>query len=210
MTDKVIIAAFDFDCTITTRDTFLPFLSRAFGTRRVQAAFLKLGFEGLKVLLGYSGRDRFKERLVDELFLGESVNRLTALGEQYADDISKWVRPSARKRIDWHQAQGHRLIMVSASLDLYLECVAAKLGFHDLLCRRLSKNHMQFDGKLRERNCRGPEKVRQLELLLGSLDQYEIYSYGDSAGDKDLLEVSTHPHWQPFTKGGEFTESVTK
>lgn len=198
MTDKTTIAAFDFDGTITTRDTFVPFLIMAFGMRRVQTAFLKLVFEGINVLLGNSSRDRFKERIVAELFRGDSVDRLTAVGKQHCLEILNWIRPSARERIEWHRTQGHRLIIVSASLDLYLIPVAAELGFNDLLCTRLSKKHLLFDGKLQGLNCRGPEKVRQLECLLGSLDQYEIHAYGDSIGDQEMLAVATYSYYQNF------------
>ena len=197
---RKVVAAFDFDVTITTRDTFVPFLNRAFGRERVRMAFLRLAPEAAKVVVGLSDRDRFKDRLVRALFLGDSVLRLREAGREHAHEILHWVRPAARQKIDWHKARGDRLVMVSASLDLYLEPVAAALGFDDLLCTSPSVGHMVFDGGLVGKNCRGPEKVTRLRRLLGHPSEYELHAYGDSAGDREMLDVADHPNYRVFEK----------
>lgn len=201
---KKTVAAFDFDVTITTKDTFVPFLVLAFGRLRVYQAFLWLALDGFMVLFKIESRDRFKELIVNALFKGQSVDRLKNIGQEHARKIKNLVRPSALHRISWHKERGHRLVMVSASLDLYLEPIAAELGFNDLLCTRLSSDGCTFDGGLSGRNCRGPEKAVLLKNLLGDLSGFEIHGYGDSNGDNELLAVSTHPHWRPFESGGEF------
>lgn len=183
---------------MTTRDTFFPFLNRAFGRARVIRACLRLVPEACKFVVGLSDRDRLKELLVRELFSGECVARLREEGRRYAAEILKWIRPAARAKVAWHKTRGHRLIMVSASLDLYLEPVCRDLGFDDLLCTRPSVNNLVFDGRLQRHNCRGPEKVRQLTGLLGDLSQCELYAYGDSAGDHEMLSAADHPNWRVF------------
>lgn len=196
--DRPIVAAFDFDVTMTTRDTFLPFLNRAFGRARVSSAFLRLVPEACKIVVGFSDRDKFKELLVSELFSGECVARLREEGRRHAAEILEWIRPAARAKAEWHKTQGHRLVMVSASLDLYLEPVCRELGFDDLLCTRPSVNHLVFDGRLKGYNCRGPEKVRQLIGLLGDLSECELHAYGDSAGDREMLSAADHPNLRVF------------
>lgn len=198
MPSKPVIAAFDFDGTISTRDTFLPFLTLAFGFRRVAGAFVGLAGEGIGVVCGFSDRDRFKRQLIARLFRGESVARLRQLGQTHARRIETLLRPTALERIAWHRAQGHRLVMVSASLDLYLADLAMRLGFDDLLCTCPSGDRQRFDGGIRQANCRGREKVRRLELLLGELTHYTLYAYGDSAGDRELLAAADFPHYRPF------------
>jgi HAD superfamily hydrolase (TIGR01490 family) len=193
-----VVAAFDFDGTLTTRDTFVPFLFRAFGRAKVYRAFLRLLPEALKVVLGISDRDRFKSRLVGRLFCGASVPRLEKAGQEHADEIIGWLRPGVRERLMWHKSQGHRLVMVSASLRLYLKPVATCLGFDDLLCTDLSSDQAVFDGALAGGNCRGPEKVVRLTALLGDLSRVELYAYGDSAGDKEMLEAARFPHFRFF------------
>ncbi|WPL19665.1 HAD hydrolase, family IB [Thiorhodovibrio winogradskyi] len=192
------VAAFDFDGTISTRDTFLPFLFRAFGWVRVLSVLLPLAGEGLRVLRGRASRDAFKARLIARLFTGVPVSAITPHGPRHAEAIRRWLRPRALARIEWHRAQGHRLVMVSASLELYLRDLAADLGFQDLLCTQLGQEGACFDGRMAGGNCRGAEKVKRLETLLGDLSQLEIHAYGDSDGDREMLEIAQHPFYRPF------------
>ena len=205
---RPVVAAFDFDVTITTRDTFVPFLYRSFGKNKVRAAFLRLAPEAIKVAFRFSTRDVFKAKLIQALFPGESSKRLHAVGREYAVEILEWVRPEARKRIAWHKERGDRLIMVSASLDLYLDHVAKTLGFNDLLCTRPSIKNGTFDGGMIGNNCRGAEKVSRLQSLLGNLSRCEMYAYGDSAGDKEMLQIALYPHFRAFEPGGDLHEST--
>ncbi len=198
------VAAFDFDITITTKDTFVPFLMLAFGKWRVYRAFAMLAFEGLLVLVKLSDRDRFKEKIIKKLFASESIERLTKAGQDHAKAIRNLVRPTAERRIAWHKERGHRLVMVSASLDLYLAPIAPVLGFDDLICTHLSQNQLVFDGKLDGKNCRAQEKLVKLTELLEDLSLVDLYAYGDSAGDKEMLEAARYPYWRPFEPGGEF------
>lgn len=196
--NRPVVAAFDFDVTVTTRDTFVPFLERAFGRCRVYSTFFRLSPAALKVALGLSSRDRFKEALVEALFLGESVSVLRQVGRAHAEAIETLIRPAALRRIEWHRKLGHRIVMVSASLDLYLEPLAEKLRFDDLLCTKLSRRELSFDGNLDGANCRGLEKFKRLESLLGDLSGVELYAYGDSAGDKEMLAAADHPYYRAF------------
>jgi phosphatidylglycerophosphatase C len=207
--ERTTVAAFDFDITITTRDTFVPFLILAFGKWPTFRAFVKLSFEALLVLIKFSSRDRFKEKIVRELFLGRSVERLTKVGHIHAARVRQLLRPMALERIKWHKNQGHRLVMVSASLDLYLAPIALELGFDDLLCTCLSKNDGVFDGRLDGNNCRGKEKVERLKILFGDLSAIQLHAYGDSAGDKEMLELATAPYWRPFETSGQFARPAS-
>ncbi|MFH0782131.1 MAG: HAD family hydrolase [Pseudomonadota bacterium] len=193
-----IIAAFDFDGTITTRDTFVPFLYYAFGYPRVLKTFLRLAPRAFLVSVGLSSRDEFKEHLVHSLFFGESVEKLRIVGAKYAKTLKPLYRLEALKRIKWHQSNGHRCIMVSASLDLYLKEVALSLGFDDLLCTVPSHNDLVFDGFLRDGNCRCMEKVNRLRSLVGDLHTFEIFAYGDSIGDRDMIDHAKHGYYRPF------------
>jgi HAD superfamily hydrolase (TIGR01490 family) len=195
---KEIVAAFDFDGTITTKDTFVPFLYQAFGYERVFKAFVQLAHRALLVGLGLSNRDKFKEYLMQSLFSGESYAKFSKIGTNYGNTLTSLFRPAALNRVAWHKAHGHRCIMVSASLDLYLNEVVKMLGFDDLLCTMLSHNNQVFDGSLKGKNCRCMEKVDRLQLLLGDLELIEIYAYGDSAGDREMLAVADHKFYRPF------------
>jgi phosphatidylglycerophosphatase C len=193
------LALFDFDGTITTKDTFAPYLFETFGRTRASAAFASLGAHALMVYAGLSTRDRFKARLLARLFHGADCARLDAVGRAYAKTVPKWYRPAALERIRWHRERGHRLIMVSASLDLYLKYIARDLGFDDLLCTRIERAGAHATGRMQGANCRAAEKVHRIEALLGKpLGDFETYAYGDSDGDAEMLRAAVHRFYRPF------------
>ncbi len=200
---KSTVAAFDFDVTITTKDTFVPFLFRSFGRPRVLLAFSRLTLEAIKVLTGHSNRDQFKGKIIGLLFDGESLQRMSSVGAEHAGAVECLIRPAALRRIAWHKERGHRLVMVSASLDFYLGPVAKTLGFDDLLCTRVSRDGATLNRSIDGANCRGPEKVARLVALLGDRSAYELHAYGDSAGDHEMLAMADHPHYRAFHEGGE-------
>lgn len=197
--DNRVLAAFDFDGTISTQDTFFPFLLYVCGRR---AVYRELAYS-LADLLRPAGerslRDRLKASLVRRLFRGLSREYVEARARDYAQTVlGSKLRPRALERIRWHKEQGHRCVLVSASLDVYLEPIAGTLGFDDLLCTRLGRAEGILDGELLGANCRRAEKVRRLASLVGNLSRYHIYAYGDSAGDRELLEIAAEKHFRPF------------
>lgn len=200
-----IVAAFDFDGTVTDRDTLVPFLVRVFGRARVIATFAALAPTGLGHLLRRVPIDEFKRRVLRRLVAGVPANPARALGPAHASAIAAWLRPGALRRIEWHRAQGHQVALVSSTLDLYLDHVAAQLGFDHVLCSRLEVRRdaagiERFTGELEGPDCTGAEKLRRLAGCLGALDALELHAYGDSAGDRELLAAAHHPHFRPFRR----------
>lgn len=195
---KPVVAAFDFDGTITVKDTFIPFLVSVFGATKVGLALASLALPGIRVGLGLASRDEFKALLIRKLFRGASVKTLEAAGVAHTRTMLSLCRKEALSRIKWHQQSGHRVVLVSASLNFYLEPMAKLLGIRYLLCTEVESIDGVCTGEMRGANCRAAEKVKRLESMLGALGQYEIYAYGDSEGDAEMLTAATYPAFMPF------------
>ncbi|MDP1836200.1 MAG: HAD family hydrolase [Chlamydiales bacterium] len=190
------VAAFDFDGTLTYRDTLLPFLLYCDG--RFTAASKLLTISPLLAFDVVRGIDRqkMKERVLTRFFQGTSLVDLRQKGQGFASEaLPPHVRPEGLKRLKWHQDQGHRCILISASVDVYLEPWAQALGFNDIITSKMEEDSQgKATGRLLGKNCRGQEKVCRLEALIGPKEgNYTLYAYGDSPGDKELLQRADHP-----------------
>lgn len=191
--DQRVVAAFDFDGTLIARDSLVPFLAHATSRRRVITALARdIGpvMAGAREL---GLRDAAKTRLLDRLLAGDDPARLADLGRDYADQLHLSLRPEMVERIAWHRGCGHELVIVSASLRYYLEPLAERLGFDHVIAVELEVGaDGRLTGKLDGPNVRGEEKAVRLRRWMGARPD-ELWAYGDSAGDAQLLAMATHP-----------------
>lgn len=186
------VAAFDLDGTLTHRDTLLPFLHRAVGRGRTYRALLASSLPLARAAaFGGAHRDVAKAAVLHGVLAGAPLDGLAEAAESFADHIvTQRLRPEVRERVEWHRNEGHELVLVSASPELYVTPIGRKLGFDTVLATRLE---IGADGRLTGRllgaNCRGPEKVMRLREWRGE-GLALAYAYGDSAGDEEMLELA--------------------
>jgi phosphatidylglycerophosphatase C len=185
------VAAFDFDGTLVPGDSLLPFLLRLLGPSRfVQAAARSA--PAMVAAYRRLGRDGSKAVLLARTVTGLPVATVTATGAGYGWALGDRVRPAMAARVRWHQEQGHRVVLVSASLTAYLDAFAQRLGFDDVIATRLEEGpDGRLTGRLLGANVRGPEKAARLRRLLDDAE-VELWAYGDSPGDRDLLAMADH------------------
>lgn len=189
-----IVAAFDFDGTLTERDSLLPFLIYNFGFFRtawgllLEAPFL-LGF-----ILGLTSRQKTKEKILTRFLKGLAKCILEEQGQAFAEQIiPKLLKKNVYEKLQWHMKKGHCCILVSASIEIYLKPWSASVGFQHLICSNLRFDKQGlFIGQLEGLNCWGPEKERRLLELLGPRENFILYVYGDSRGDKELLALANY------------------
>lgn len=194
--DKPGVAAFDFDGTLAHKDTFLPFLVTACGRPRLAvAAAACVGRTRSR------DRDELKVALVGRLFRGWPRSRLDDFGRAYAAKLTDLLRPELVERVAWHRDQGHAVVIVSASLAVYLRPLAADLGIDDVLAvEMVCDDTGRLTGAVvGGANTRGPLKVQRLRAWLdaryGVGAPVELWAYGDSPGDAELLAAADHPTW---------------
>ncbi len=189
-----VVAAFDVDGTLTTRDCVTPFLRRVAG-RRLATTLLGHPVAVAEALL-HRDRDRLKEIACSAL-RGLDAKEVDRLGASFAREVaSDILRDDTTARLRRHRELGHTVVLASASLDPYLVPLGELLDVDAVVCTRLERgSDGRLTGGLVGGNCRGPEKARRVrEWLDGAgLAEAELWAYGDSAGDTELLAAADHP-----------------
>jgi phosphatidylglycerophosphatase C len=187
-------AAFDFDGTLVKGTSFPAFLIRLLGRRRFGFALLRAG---PSMLAGYwrTGRDGSKAALLVRAVRGVSANRAVSVGEAFALELSQRIRPEMIPSIRWHDDRRHQRILVSASLALYLEPFGRLNGFDGVIATRLEVGpDERLTGRIDGSNVRAAHKATLLAEVLGPAP-VEIWAYGDSPGDREMLAMAHHPIW---------------
>jgi phosphatidylglycerophosphatase C len=188
------LAAFDFDGTLARRDTLVPFLRETRGTARVVYALARAAVRA-------RDRDALKVAAIGHLFRGLPADVLDRRGRAYAVMLPDLLRPEMVERLRWHRHEGHAVVIVSASLGVYLRPLAEHLGIDAALAVELVRDG---DGLLTgsvvgDLNTRGPEKAARLRAWaaerFGPAATFELWAYGDSAGDEQMLALADHPTW---------------
>lgn len=192
------LAVFDFDGTITTKDSMLAFCRFVAGSSAYVTGMILLAPMLLAMKAGLVSRQRTKEALLSRFLKGKNREELESLAEAFTNEVlSAAIRPQALSRIQQHRDQGHRLLIVSASLDLWLAPWAASQEI-PLLSSQGEFRDGTFTGKLTGENCRGAEKVRRITDYLGEEMPDHTIAYGDSSGDAEMLQWADKAYFKPF------------
>jgi phosphatidylglycerophosphatase C len=206
------VAAFDFDGTLTEGGSVFDFLAALVGRRQVTAASMALAPRlAQAALMGGTVADRTKEQLFQRVLAGIPVAQAESVAEQFArDHLNRHQRADVRARFEWHRDRGDRLVIVSASPELYLGEVGRALGADQVIATRLE---VDADGHLTGRydgaNCRGEEKLTRLRQWIDTVAESDegvgsagadegvggpggstVWAYGNSRGDLRMLRAA--------------------
>jgi HAD superfamily hydrolase (TIGR01490 family) len=197
---KPIVAAFDFDGTITNRDTLLEFIRFAKGNLRFLLGFLLYSPLLVAFKLRLYPNWKAKQRIFTHFFGGMDYAAFQADCRRfYQQRGASLLYQDAVTRIRQHLADGDTVVIVSASVDDWVRPFADALGVKAVLGTQLQ---LTPDGKLTGRfataNCYGLEKVARLLTRFPHREEYTLIAYGDSRGDRELLECADVKHYKLF------------
>lgn len=192
------LVAFDFDGTLTVKDSFNAFLAWRTPPLRLLTGALSLGPAGIRYL---ADRDRgaIKAAAVRALLGGVVRLQLAAEAEAFAEACARQLfRPDALERWAAHKAADDELVIVTASPEDVIAPFARRLGAHRLIGTRLQSDAQDritggFDGP----NCRAAEKVARLEQVYGPGVRLKA-AYGDTSGDIEMLARADQPFMRLF------------
>lgn len=174
-------------------DCFLPFVAGYARKRGKIRSLLGMPVH-VGMYLARLTRDHVaKERVLVSVLRGEPV---ALVAEHAAKFCDSWVRPRLREtvlaRLREHQAAGHRVILLTASPEVYVLPIAKMLGIDEVICTRVRHSAETWDGTIEGKNCKGEEKLKALIAYLGT-DSWpgQSYAYGDSDSDLPVLKWAT-------------------
>jgi phosphatidylglycerophosphatase C len=193
-----ILALFDFDGTITKKDSLIQFIRFGIGDAKfiwgMAVLFPMLTAYKLKLIPNYKA----KQYMIAYFFNGMSEQRFNQVANEYSlNHIQSILRPKAMEKIAWHKGQGHKVVIVSASIENWLKpwCDENDL---DLIATRIEIKNRIVTGGFLTKNCYGIEKSNRVNKAYNLSEYDHIYSYGDTRGDKELLALADESFYKPF------------
>lgn len=176
----------------------LQFLLFALGKKRVIIGAIVL----LPIIVLYAlhiiSNSAAKKAVLTHFFRNAEYAALCEIADQYAlQKLPLIIRPKAIECIKQHLANGDKVVIVSASIKMWLRAWCDEMQI-ELIATEPQVQNGRFTGGYAGANCHGEEKVRRIKALFDLSQFAEIYAYGDSAGDLPMLALATRASYKPF------------
>lgn len=197
------VAFFDFDGTLTTGDTLMPFLKYVVGAPTYYAKLVLLSPVLAAYFVKLLRNDIAKQIVLKRYLAGYHMDELFELGKRFSEEIiPTMLRPEGMERLRWHQEHGHECVLVSASLDIYLNVWANGERLSDVLCTSLENSDGTcITGIISGVNCYGKEKLKRIHGWKAYRNPEKIYAYGDTSGDIPMIVSADYGYMWESNKG---------
>ena len=189
------IVAFDFDGTLTTKDTLIEFIRYACGTGAFVKGFLRYAHLLVLMKLGLYPNWKAKQKVFAYFFEGMKIEEFDGLCQRFAKDNQHLLRPKGIEAIQQALDKGAEVLIVSASIDNWVQPFFAEVK---VLGTQVEVIDGKLSGRFLTKNCYGQEKVNRILALYPNRSEYHLTAYGDSRGDKELLAFADESHYKPF------------
>ena len=185
------LALFDFDGTLCSKDSFTGFIFFALRKRYIVRKGLKILPKIQAYYLNLYPAHAMRQTLFRAMFSESNAQDVQRIADEYAQKLMHSLDPALFKQLKKHQQLGHEVVLVSASVDLYLEPVCKLLGIK-LICTEVEIQRHVLTGAYQTADCSCEQKrIRILEKY--DLSSFEkIYAYGNSSEDQDMLELADY------------------
>jgi len=191
--EKETIAAFDFDGTITTKDTLFDFIYFYWGKPRLIVGLIILSPVLVLYKIGIINNSKAKEILFSYYFKNQDIDHFNMKSDLYSQKINIICRKSILQKIEYHKNKKDKIIIVSASISNWIKPWALETGIEKVFATEIQVEKGKITGIFKTKNCFGQEKVNRLLEEYPNRENYILYAYGDSNGDKELLAFSDYP-----------------
>ncbi|MGE0864620.1 MAG: HAD family hydrolase [Vicinamibacterales bacterium] len=184
------LALFDFDGTITRSDSWTPFMRLATGHARKAIGYVVLLPIGAGYYAGLVAGRTARPLYARVAFRGVEATPVRDLGRRYAAEmLPRTVRPRALEQIAWHKSKGDTVVVVSASLAAYVQPWCEKAGV-GCIATELEERRGRLTGRYLGGECTGAEKAARIRQRYDLGQFAEVFAYGDTAEDRDMLALA--------------------
>lgn len=194
------VYAFDFDGTITKRDTLIEFIRYAKGNLRFLAVFLLFSPVLVLMKLHLYPNYKAKQKLFSLFFKGMKIDDFDSICRQFAIDNGKLLREKALSEIADALKECAPILIVSASIDNWIRPFFDDYEGNKItvLGTKIETANGLITGRFISKNCYGEEKVKRIKDVFPNRNEYYLIAFGDSRGDKEMLEYADERHYKPF------------
>jgi len=189
------IAFFDFDGTLIKEDSFLLFIKWISSKKKYFIGWLLIVFYYLFYKSGFLSQKSFKEKVLMYSMKEKEQEEIKKYAKNFAKIIiEETLTEQAKKQLEYHENAGDRIVIVSASLDLWLQPWCEIRGF-DMVCSIAEVKDGKLTGKLVGKNCIREEKVNRIKSAYKLEEYLKIYVYGNSENDRPMLSLGTDAYY---------------
>lgn len=195
---KPAIAFFDFDGTITRKDTLFEIIRFQRGSSALYTGLALLSPALVMMKLGLISKQKGKELVLQHFFRGTPVDVFSAQCTAFCREVLPgMIRENALQEIRQHLSKGHRVVVVTASAEEWVKPWSDALGV-ECIGTRLDVREGRLTGRIEGANCNGEEKVRRIRQAYELPVFGDIYAYGDTSGDRPMLKLANFGYFRKF------------
>lgn len=194
------LALFDFDGTITTKDTMIELIKYHKGIAAYYGGLAFLSPVLVAYKAGFIPNWKAKQIFLSYFFKGMPADAFQEICDAFSNEIMPdLIRPKALEKIKEFKQEGCRVLIVTASAEQWVKGWCIKQGI-ELLATCLEIKDKKLTGNFLGLNCHGKEKVARINKHLQLGDYQEIYAFGDTKGDLEMLKLARYQYYKPFSK----------
>ena len=190
------LVLFDFDGTLTHRDMFTKFIVYSATPLRLVLGLVFMSPLYLLYKLGLIPARKLRPLVSFFAFAGRNKQQVDAIGQNYADKvIPLYLRIDALETLKQHQLDGATIVLVSASLDLYLRPWCQMMNIH-LICSEMASQRQRYTGRYCADDCSYDIKANKVNKQFDLSRYSSIYAYGDTKEDLAMLALADNAFMQ--------------
>ena len=193
------VHAFDFDGTLTRRDTLVEFIRYVKGDKEFLKCFLRYSPQLVAMKVGLYPNWKVKRQVFSYCFAGMKEEVFNDFSTRFAQAKSSLMRPAGVEKIRSLLQDDCQVVVVSASVENWVRPFFGDLSDAiQFLCTRVEVKDGVLTGRFLTKNCFGKEKVARLRTLYPDRRAIELTAYGDSRGDREMLDYANEGYYRPF------------